>query len=702
MAHSVTDNLRMYVRENSLLNLRWYETASKEKFEGLEAAIDHYVSVGIRREISPNALFSPGHYLTVHRERVPQGMPSFEHYFLQGMSEGLSPHPIIDVGWVLRQLEELGIDEPILKVLLHKCSALSIDPHPCFSVRFYLQRYPELAARRVHPIIHFIEHGIRERRSPHPLFWMKWLRTQNELKPANDNIFFAYLLGAKYDHISPNPFFDGRLYLDTHVDVKTAGLNPLYHYLRFGRFEQRTPNPSLDMAFFAEKYGSQLKITRLDPLSFLLLYGNGHVIADRAGSPLKLANEKFRIGIEDALREQFSETLEARVRNRKLLYVTHNLRFQGAQNSLFELSKGIKHFGSYDVMALAPDSGPLLGAYRAAGIPVHGYKLPVAGLTDPKDYDRLWRGFKDQIRSLNPDIIHGNTIQSYHAVAAASELNVASVWNIRESEPPKSHFDNLTIPAQQKLQQAIDCHGRIVFVSRTTKELWEKTFPDIRSTVVHNGIDYTRLVAAATGVSRALGRHSFRITEGDTVFINVGTWTDRKGQLDIVQALKYVDRRLWKNLSVILIGANDSSYGRLVRNEIKALPCALRERVHVVEETRSGYERGLVIACLLASDVFIMSSRIESYPRVVNEALYFGLAVITTPCFGVIEQVTDGREGLYYPAGSPDLLAKRIEVLSQGKRQLLRMAGEARQTAMSRVKQYGEMLREYRAVYENL
>src|SRR5437016_696290 len=127
MTHPVTDSLRMYVRDYNLLNLRWYETVSKEKFEGLEAAIDHYVSIGIRREIPPNALFSPGHYLTAHGARVPQGMPSFEHYFLEGMSEGLSPHPIIDVGWVLRQLEELGADEPILKVLLHKCSALSID-----------------------------------------------------------------------------------------------------------------------------------------------------------------------------------------------------------------------------------------------------------------------------------------------------------------------------------------------------------------------------------------------------------------------------------------------------------------------------------------------------------------------------------------------------------------------------------------------
>ena len=43
-----------------------------------------------------------------------------------------------------------------------------------------------------------------------------------------------------------------------------------------------------------------------------------------------------------------------------------------------------------------------------------------------------------------------------------------------------------------------------------------------------------------------------------------------------------------------------------------------------------------------AADVFVCTSRVESFPRVTLEAMAHGLPIVTTPVFGIREQVRPG------------------------------------------------------------
>jgi hypothetical protein len=85
----------------------------------------------------------------------------------------------------LRRRPELGLDTlfdsdyyrqthhgrlpPLLHFILEGAFT-GRDPHPLFDTKFYLRRYPEVAASGVNPLFHYLLHGAAEGRKPHPLF----------------------------------------------------------------------------------------------------------------------------------------------------------------------------------------------------------------------------------------------------------------------------------------------------------------------------------------------------------------------------------------------------------------------------------------------------------------------------------------------------------------------------------------------------
>ncbi len=101
----------------------------------------------------------------------------------------------------------LRLGRPILWLLSagprarHELSALRSSP--LFDPAFYLARYPDVAAARIDPVVHYMRFGAAEGRDPGPAF-------------------------STLGYQARNP------------DVAAAGLNPLLHYIRHGQAEGRT------------------------------------------------------------------------------------------------------------------------------------------------------------------------------------------------------------------------------------------------------------------------------------------------------------------------------------------------------------------------------------------------------------------------------------------------------------------------------
>jgi hypothetical protein len=95
-----------------------------------------------------------------------------------------------------------------------------------FDSEFYRREYPDVAAARMNPLLHYLRHGAAEDRKPHPLFEPGYYRRRCSEAPAAGRNLLAHFLAAGSAAASPHPLFECEAYPDAH------GMNPLVHYLR--------------------------------------------------------------------------------------------------------------------------------------------------------------------------------------------------------------------------------------------------------------------------------------------------------------------------------------------------------------------------------------------------------------------------------------------------------------------------------------
>jgi glycosyltransferase involved in cell wall biosynthesis len=89
------------------------------------------------------------------------------------------------------------------------------------------------------------------------------------------------------------------------------------------------------------------------------------------------------------------------------------------------------------------------------------------------------------------------------------------------------------------------------------------------------------------------------------------------------------------------------------------LPSDRRDRFQIIDET------GETAEYWLAADVFCCTSRIESYPRVIQEAMACNMPIITTPVFGIAEQIRPGINALTYQPGDVSTLIRHLDRLTK-------------------------------------
>lgn len=112
-----------------------------------------------------------------------------------------------------------------------------------FDRAWYLDTYPDVAARGVDPLRHYLRHGVREGRDPNRMFSSSWyLAAYPDVAAARINPLLHYITQGATEGRSTGPVFDTAWYLQANPDVAAAGINPLRHFLLHGASEGRRPN----------------------------------------------------------------------------------------------------------------------------------------------------------------------------------------------------------------------------------------------------------------------------------------------------------------------------------------------------------------------------------------------------------------------------------------------------------------------------
>jgi hypothetical protein len=181
---------------------------------------------------------------------------------------------LFDSSFYLMQKPELKGKtlDPLAHFLEHGAKA-SRDPHPLFDTSYYLERNPDILRAGINPLLHFIKYGAEEGRNPHPLFDLSFYLEQNfDIARTGANALVHFLTSGAYEGRNPCPLFDVSYYLEQNPEVAKARLNPLVHFVQGGAYEGRDPHPLFSTSYYLER-NPEVATEGLNPLVHFVQFG---------------------------------------------------------------------------------------------------------------------------------------------------------------------------------------------------------------------------------------------------------------------------------------------------------------------------------------------------------------------------------------------------------------------------------------------
>jgi GT2 family glycosyltransferase len=379
-------------------------------------------------------------------------------------------------------------------------------------------------------------------------------------------------------------------------------------------------------------------------------------------------------------------------RNRRpvrIAMVSHNLEHEGAPNSMLELASGLKLLGLAEPVILSPADGPLRAQYEALGLTVTIIQNPIADIHTRTGFLATRKAFAQSLGKLQVEALYANTLQTFWAISAAASIGVPTIWNPRESDPCETYFNYLSPELRPFAYEAFHLAYAVVFVAKATRDHWRAYETRGNFRVIPNGISLDRLTERASRWTKERARAELGL-ESDTVCLTlVGTVCERKGQIDLVRALSKLASN--PKIRAFIVGDRAGPYSEALHSAIAQLPAKMAASITVVGETGDPY------LYFRAADVALCTSKIESYPRIVLEAMACELPIVTTPVFGIPEQVREGVNALFYPPGDAAQLACALDALIEDADERERM-GAASPIILQGLTSYSEMLGAYGSV----
>jgi glycosyltransferase involved in cell wall biosynthesis len=374
-------------------------------------------------------------------------------------------------------------------------------------------------------------------------------------------------------------------------------------------------------------------------------------------------------------------------------FISHNLSVgEGAPWSLFELAAGLNERPDIRSFGYSAGSGPLSSMYKAADVsltifdPSMNHCIKALG----KRYAEARAHFLDFLDKNAIDVVICNTVRAAPYVMIAEDAGRPSILIIRESFDAKERFRSYEGEPRVASEVGVAAAAAVVFVAATSREAWldQNFLGEVR--MIPNGVSPGRFEASLSA-TKASVRAELDLPQDDVIAVCVGTVNLRKGQQGILDAFVKLPAEVRNRARIVFLGAVEGSYLPVFQEAIAAVPDDSRERIHLV---RTSPDAG---PWYRAADFFLMNSTSEAYPRSVVEALLFGLPVLSTKVFGVLEQIQHGDNGFLYDFDDEESWLQYFTLLvTDGK--LLKTMSNAARRSFWKLTTYAEMLHSYRAL----
>jgi len=336
----------------------------------------------------------------------------------------------------------------------------------------------------------------------------------------------------------------------------------------------------------------------------------------------------------------------------RVALITHNLNLEGAPLFLLEYAKHLSNGGS-KLKVISANEGPLRKQFEDLGAKIEIIDIaPSLKAGSAKSLNEEIAGLAIRIDLSQQDLVVANTLSTYWGIHLAHKAGRPSLFYIHESTTPDcfyfGYMDPATLPLVKKTF-AFATH--VSFLTKATRRYYKPCLTRANHSINPGWIELGRIDQFSAAQPRSKLRKELGLSDSSKLVVNIGTVCNRKGQHIFVRAVDLLWRRhpdLAAQCEFLMIGGRESAYDHAIRDLVAQLD---RPNLRVVGETSTPE------IYYGAADLFVCSSYEESFPRVVLEAMAFGVPIVSTNVHGIPEMTRDGEEAVLVSAGDSSALA---------------------------------------------
>ena len=340
-----------------------------------------------------------------------------------------------------------------------------------------------------------------------------------------------------------------------------------------------------------------------------------------------------------------------------MLVFTQNLRRGGAQNYLVDLLLRLLPATGRTATLVSQCDGPHRHAFEQAGV-----RVVITGdypVVDADEYEGRVGETAAWITAEGCEVVIANSRECFPAVDAASRAGVPAVWAIHESTRPALYWANHPgdLPSQlipQRMLDALEAAAVVVFATDATRVLYAPWLGS-RGLTIPYGLDLEAVAAVRNGLDRSAARRRLGIDLGDTLVVCLGHVVQGKGQamLAHVLATLLADH---PTLRGVFLGRSDLPRSRVYADAIDEWlrRSGLGDRIECAVMTTEPWP------WLVAADLLVHPSELESLPFAVLEAMAFEVPVVAASVYGVPDVVVSGESGWLVPANDVEALTATV------------------------------------------
>lgn len=340
-----------------------------------------------------------------------------------------------------------------------------------------------------------------------------------------------------------------------------------------------------------------------------------------------------------------------------ILYTSHTSEFKmGGQISLFNLVKRLDRT-QYCPVLVCPGEGTLSQRFSEIDCRTVYHHFPRLKWFN---IVRILTCFVYTIRLLKRyhiDFVHSDhPTDTLYLGICSRVLRIPLIWHARVSSSSRLDHFNCRLAS------------KIISVSNSVKK---RFLPSDRNSqkhaTIYNAVDCD-LFNPNSGTEN---RQSLGLGRDKIIVTTVCQLIKEKGVLEFIEAAKRVCAKI-ELCRFVIAGEGTEKFTNELTQLIKQK--GLFEQVHLL-----GFREDIP-SILNDSDLFVLASYIEGFPRVVVEAMACGKPVVGTDVEGVSEVIEDHITGLLVPPRDSKRLAEAIvEILmDEGKMEAMGQAGRKR------------------------